>query len=278
MTTPSPRPDPVGPSSAEDIAGQLGTVGVTPSKATVWLGDYVDRPAVDPGGLIIGAPRTGSPFAPTPTVKVENRIAIEDAEMMYFNFTPQQREALIAMSVKLGYIRSDSVNDAALQQVWAQYVKSAAAYQAKGKNWTPWSIMLLDSMTQEKTKKEVTQKGPVTQTSTSTDLSTKMDARGILNTASRTLLGRDPTEEESNRFWQTLNAAERENPVTTTQTTTYDAEGNVATQNSTSSGGMSAQAKEVVTEDTLKANPEYGAYQAATNYMGILRNMVYGGQ
>lgn len=278
MTTPSPRPDPVGPSSAEDIAGQLGTVGVTPSKATVWLGDYVDRPAVDPGGLLIGSPRQGSPFAPTPTVKVENRIAIEDAEMAYFNFTPQQRQALINFAVKLGYVRSDSVNDAALQQVWAQYVKSAAAYQVKGKNWTPWSVMMLDSMTQESTKKEAVQKAPVTQTSTSTDLSTRMDARGILNTASRTLLGRDPTEEESTRFWQTLNAAERENPVTTTQTTTYDALGNVATQNSTSSGGMSAQAKEVITEDELKSNKDYGAYQAATNYMGILRNMVYGGQ
>lgn len=284
--------------SAEDIAGETGTIGATPQpKQYVWIGDYIDVPDRGEESLTDVASRVAgriSPFggksrggvskdvftrpdAPKgPTKKKELTVPIDDATMAYFGFDPQKKQALINFAIRMGK-SPEQINDQMLAQMWAQYVQLAAAYQAQGKMWTPWSVMMLDSMTMEQTKKTAMPKAPVTQTSTSTDLSTMLDARGILNTASRTLLGRDPTQEEATRFWQSLNAAERENPVTTTQTTTFDAEGNVATQESVSSGGMSADAKQVLTEDVVKANVDYGAYQAGTNYMGILRNMVYGG-
>lgn len=269
--------EPTGPTTLEDLLPGLGAAQT--GGPQVWIGDYMEAPVS--GFEAIGAkpPKTGTPYRPPTTGKVPVKLDIKSAEAAYYSLDPVKKKALIDISLKLGYINSpNSITDSALFAVWSRYVNSAAGYQSKGQNFTPWSIMLIDSIAQENAKKEGQMgKAPVTQTSTSTDLSSKLDARGILNTASRTLLGRDPTEEESNRFWQTLNAAERQNPKTTTTTTAYDAEGNIANQNSTTSGGLSGEGVNILAADEAKANPQYGAYQAATNYMNVLRNMVSGG-
>lgn len=270
--------EPVGPSDAEDILGMIPGGGTAITKGPkVWTGTYITKPETAPLGVLGIQPKTGSPYAPVKEQQFKLYQSIDNAVMEYYSFSPQYKKALSDMAVKLGYIKAADVTDTALVAVWEKYVRAAAGYQVKGREMTPWSVMLIDSLSQEQAKEAgVPSKEPVTTTTTSTDLSTRLDARGILYTASRSLLGRDPTEQESTRFWQALNEAERNNPVTTTTTTSFGPSGEAASQTATSSGGLSADAKQLLSVEEAKKNPEYGAYQAATTFMDALRGMVYG--
>ena len=112
-----------------------------------------------------------------------------------------------------------------------------------------------------------------TTTSTSTDLSTFEDARAIMYEVAKSLLGRAPTKAESKQIQSVLNSYEKANPAVTTTTTNYMGD-TVTGQESKTTGGVRAETRQLLAMDEAKKDPEYGAYQAATNGMNWLQELI----
>lgn len=263
--------DPVPPTTTSDLYDAAGNQGgISPAgtgQPTVWLGGYYTvEPSAGPSGNV----------SPSAFEQRKKRVTLDEGVAAYYGLSYQDKGYLKNFALKMGMSPND-VSDTSLAKVWAQYVQAAAGYQAAGKDMTPWSVMFMDQWGREEAKKQgMAPKGPVTTTQRQANLSTGADARAIFLQASKSLLGRDPTDAEASRFFTSLNAMERENPNVTTTTTSYNAEGDISSQESTSSGGVSAAAKDVLAMDQAKANPEYGAYQAATTYKDALMDLVFG--
>lgn len=206
----------------------------------------------------------------------DNILSLSSAQQMYFGFDQKTRDKFLSQLQLAGYDAS-TLNDNKLSQLWAGYVAQAAGYYASGKKVTPWDVISKD-MTQREASGAAAAAQPRTVTSTQTQaqLSTRTDASALFEQAASTLIGRAPTKAESSKFFGALNKYEKENPQTTTTTSNYSAAGDLTSQKSTSSGGVSADARAYLAEQQAKADPEYGAFQAATTYMGALMQAIKG--
>ena len=83
---------------------------------------------------------------------------------------------------------------------------------------------------------------------------------------------------EREEYWallEALNAYEKANPTITTQTTNYMGD-TVTGQTSTTKGGVKEGARQLMAVEDVKADPEYGAYQAATTYFDAMMDMIGG--
>jgi hypothetical protein len=90
-------------------------------------------------------------------------------------------------------------------------------------------------------------------------------------------MGRNPGKGEIGTFAGALAQAEQGNPTVETTTTEFDpVTGDPTNRRSVTSGGVSADAKALLAEDQIKADPEYGAVQASTTYMNAFENAIYG--
>lgn len=163
--------------------------------------------------------------------------------------------------------------DGQIAQLWAAYVGQASSYYGAGQKLTPWDILAKDMR-----QREIFMKTPrtVTQTSTDQQLSTQQDAHAIFLQAAQSLLGRDPTKAEIKTFKAALNAYEAANPRVTTTTSQYLGD-ELQSQSSKTTGGVSSESRGLMAMEDIKKDPEYGAYQAATNGMNWLMEMVQGG-
>lgn len=201
-------------------------------------------------------------------------LPLTEMQNLFWNFRPEDKAALDGYIAKKG---GDAAKMSSLEKwkVWTNIVETAAQYQNAGKNFSPWAVMFLEMYDAEQTKKK-SLAGTTTATSTAVDLSTRDGAKAILWQASRTLLGRAPTDDEVDRFFGSVNQLERANPSVTTTTTTTDEEGRVVSQDSTRTGGVEEGARAVIAQEGAMANPEYGAYQAATTYYDALMQAIKG--
>lgn len=207
--------------------------------------------------------------------------------MDYYRWDGTRRSQFNGALAKLGYDVT-KLDDAKKASIWTEYVKQAAAYFPTGRNMDPWDIMGMDLLQQEAARQAELEaqklKGPETKTTTTSEtrLSTELDAKAVLYQASKTLLGRAPTEAETASFWSNLNQQESANPVITETTTVRGPqteegrEGDIVSQNQVTSGGLSADAKQMLVMEEAKKNPEYGAYQAATTFKSALTDLVFG--
>lgn len=163
--------------------------------------------------------------------------------------------------------------DGQIAQLWAAYVGQAASYYGANQKLTPWDIIAKDMK-----QREIFMKTPrtVTQTATDVQLSTQQDAHAIFLQAAQSLLGRDPTKSEIKTFKAALNAYEKANPRTTTTTSQYLGD-QLQSQSQKTTGGVSEASRGLMAMEDIKKDPEYGAYQAATNGMNWLMEMVQGG-
>ena len=175
----------------------------------------------------------------------------------------------------------DGARDADLRKLWASYVEQSAIKLSSGVKLTPWDMLAKDRRQREQT---YVKPRSVTQTATNLDISSALTARAIFQEATRALLGRAPTKAETRSFQARLNAYEQANPQTTTTTTTYAGgmagaagTGDATGSTSVTKGGVASADRAMMAEDAAKADPEYGAYQAATNGMNWLMEMVNGG-
>lgn len=194
-----------------------------------------------------------------------------DAQNMYYLWDAKTRNKFMSQLNLAGY-DTTQMRDADVAKLWAGYVGVSAQYQVAGKQISPWDVLGKD-IAQRSQAASV----PKTTTATSTayNISSAEDAAALFQGAAQTLLGRDPTKAEQARFKSVLNKYESQNPSTTTQTTT-SVGGDVQSQTSTTTGGVDAAAQGYIAQEEAKKNPEYGAYQAATNGMNWLMEMLGG--
>lgn len=116
-----------------------------------------------------------------------------------------------------------------------------------------------------------------TQTQTRTDLTDPATAKALTTSIFQQLVGRNPGPGELAQFASALSEAERSSPVTETSTSEYNSLGDVVSQTSTQTGGITAAGKQQLLEDQLKQSKEYGVHQAATTYMEALKKAIWGG-
>ncbi|NTW41310.1 MAG: hypothetical protein HGA44_15790 [Cellulomonadaceae bacterium] len=205
------------------------------------------------------------------TRKETQKKSLSEALSEFYSWTDEERFKWGDYLVSLGLLDAESAHDfTTLKEAWTESVQEAANYYTLGKRKvTPWETAKILASESKAAKA----KGPHSEvtTGTSVDLTNPTEAKALVNDALARALGRAATREELDTFRGVLNAAEKANPVTTTQTTNYDAEGDATSGSSTSTGGVDRN--QVLLDQAMK-KPEYGAYQAATTYMSALLSAV----
>jgi len=238
---------------------------------------YVGSGAQQIGQLQQTRETAGLNLPPVSATKVPTYSTVGQVATDYFRFDYKTRQSFINSLKGLGQDTS-KMTDADYAAAWRAYTIQAAQQTVNGRNMTTWDVIALDLLTREGQRQQEAQKGPktTTTTQTQTSLSTQLDAKAMLYQASKTLLGRAPTDAEANNFFSSLNAAERANPQTTTTTSTTAPTGELISQNQTVEGGISADAKQLLVQEEAQKNPEYGAYQVSTRFLDGLMQEVYG--
>lgn len=120
--------------------------------------------------------------------------------------------------------------------------------------------------------------GKALQTDTRVDLTDPDTARSIATKLFQDMMGRDPGQGELAAFADALHSAEQSSPVVTAQTTQYDMDTGQPLSTSTStSGGLTAEARSLIGENQVKGKKEYGVTQAATTYQSAFDQVIFGG-
>lgn len=191
----------------------------------------------------------------------------------YYDWDAKTKNKFLSQLGLAGYDVT-KMKDGDIAQMWGTYAEQAAAYYkaGRGQRLTPWDILAKD-----RAQREAYSNKPrsVTQTSTSYDMSTQQDAHAIFMQAAQSLLGRDPTKSEVATFRRAVNAYEKANPTVTTATTNYMGD-EVTGQTSTTTGGVKDSARSLMAMEDVKADPEFGAYQASTTYFDAMMEMIGG--
>lgn len=228
----------------------------------IYLGRTKDYSSYSPADEMAGrAPRGARTIDKTGT--------LTEVAGSYYSWDNSQKDKFVTQLALAGY-DVENMRDAQLAQLWGGYVQQAGQYYSNGKKLTPW-----DMLAKDRRQREAYMNTPrsETTTSTSTDLSTFEDARAIMYEVARSLLGRAPTKTESKQIQSVLNSYEKANPTVTTTTTNYMGD-TVTGQESNTSGGVRAETRQMLAMDEAKKDPEYGAYQAATNGMNWLQELI----
>lgn len=249
------------------VASALGGGGGVPATSALSAGNSM-------GSFPVVPQKAANPKNPNLWMGSQSPIAFmdySDAQNMYYLWDAKTRNKFMSQLNLAGY-DTTQMRDADVAKLWAGYVGVSAQYQVAGKQISPWDVLGKD-IAQRSQAASV----PKTTTATSTayNISSAEDAAALFQGAAQTLLGRDPTKAEQARFKSVLNKYESQNPSTTTQTTT-SVGGDVQSQTSTTTGGVDAAAQGYIAQEEAKKNPEYGAYQAATNGMNWLMEMLGG--
>lgn len=210
-------------------------------------------------------------FAPTPGVDNSTHKSLSEAQGEFYRWSDSERNKWGDYLLSLGLIdEGDERNYVALKGAWDDVIGEAANFTAAGKRITPWQVAaLVAGGSAQGGGKAKGFTGSKSQTSLSVDLTDPETAKALVNNVLSKQLGRAATPEEMESFRNSLSAAERANPTSTTSTTQY-ANGDATAQSSTTTGGLSGAGKEQVLQDQAMLKPEYGAYQAATTYFQAL--------
>lgn len=199
-----------------------------------------------------------------------NALPASQVTAQYYQWDQKTRDKFLTQLALTGQ-DVDNMPDGKLAALWGAYVDQAASYMSAGKKLTPWDILAKDMAQREAA---ISKPRTVTSTSTSLDVSSALTARAIFQQATQSLIGRAPTSAETRAFQAKLNAYERANPQVTTTTTDYAGTGEMTGQTSNTTGGVNQAERAIMAEDAIKVDPEYGSYQAATNGMNWLMELV----
>jgi hypothetical protein len=219
-------------------------------------------------------------------------VSEDDADGLYFNWTQKQRDDFRAKGLLSGLL-TQGAGDLEAYSLWQSLVKQASYYGAEGKGVGPLDI--LSSYVKNNSKGGFIRDGdfevnPVTgerryvgpkfktTTQTNVDLTDPATARAIATSVFQSLLGRDPGQGEIASYAEALAQSERNHPSSVTTTTQYNTPtGEAVGSSSVTQGGMTDQGRQLLAEDKIKQDPEYGAVQAATTYMDALESAVGSG-
>jgi hypothetical protein len=266
----SKKPDPRGLTGRASEYGSQGSNSLNnPKDPPVYMGRQSGLQT--PQGPYASGYTPQGPYAPGPETDILRTVS--DVSNDYYRWDDKTKNKYLTQ-LGLAGIDVHGKSDAQLAGGWASYVAQAAAYTGVGKKLTPWDMLAKDRQGREAAAASNAPR-TVTQTSSAVDLSTQEDARAIFTQSAQSLLGRDPTKNESKAFQAKLNAYERANPTVTTQTSHYLGQ-EMQSSSSTSKGGVRPETRGMMASDEQKADPEYGAYQASTTYMNALMGMLGG--
>ena len=198
----------------------------------------------------------------------------------FYQWSDEERAKWGRYLVDIGFIHEDDASDyTTLLKAWQEVVEEGANFTAAGKKADPWQVARILAGTDNdpgnpgggrtRAGRERGFTGARSTTSQAVDLTDPETARALVRNVLTQQYGRDATSEEVQSFTSTLNAAERANPLNTTTTTQF-VDGEATGQSSTTSGGLTAAAKQQTVTDQAQALPEYGAYQAASFYFPLL--------
>lgn len=221
-------------------------------------------------------------------------VSQDEALGNFYNWGQKKQRDFLAKGIIGGQLKlGDGPVEAG--KLWAKLVKEASKYGAAGKKISPFDILAayvgasggtsksawvrqgdfeVNSVTGE--KRYV---GPrfKTETQSRADLTDPDTARAMATKLFQDLMGRDPGAGELTAFGRALNEAERGSPVVETSTTEYDMKtGEPIGANTTSSGGLTADARTYIGEQQIKKKKEYGVNQAVTTYQNALESLIYG--
>jgi len=265
MSTPA-NPDPLAARRAASSEQKQNTFNNTVKKNAGATVGAVGGTGVD----------TGHGTAKNPIIYLgsDSRIGFMDqdaASGMYYKWDNKTKNQFLSQLGLAGY-DTGQLKDAQLASLWAGYVEVAGKYSLAGKWVSPWEVIGKDIAQREDA---AAKPRTVTQTQKTYNLSTAEDAHALFQGAAQALLGRDPTKSEIARFKGTLNKYEQSNPAMTTTTSDYLGS-DLQNQTSTTTGGVTAASQQLMAQEEAKKDPEYGAYQAATNGMNWLMEMIGG--
>lgn len=206
---------------------------------------------------------------------------VGEMQNQWYAMDPQERISLARTMARFGLISNEDDYFNA-QKVWYAAVEEAANYyNYGGRKISPYDAIGLfaglDTGWRTKDGKNGLLAGGVSKarTETFTDSKVKMlgptEAKALITDVFKSELGRAPSAGELSRYTSSLAGAAKKNPVQQTQTVRYDATGRAVDRQTTESGGVDFQQ---VSQDKAQADPEYGAYQAATTYMNALLSAI----
>lgn len=224
----------------------------------------------------------------------------DDAMAEYYNKPEAQRRAMIGQFVLAGLVPYGA-GDLEGEDAWQKLVQTAARFGQAGNKVSPYDLLKSYVDASGGTAKNAWQNlgafevnvitgekryagpgvylgdGRASQTDTRVDLTDPDTARAMATKLFQQMMGRDPGAGELSSFARALATAEAANPVTQTTVTQYNMDtGQPISQDTTSSGGVSAEGKALIGENQIKGKKEYGVNQAVTTYQGALEQLIYG--
>lgn len=229
-------------------------------------------PQVYMGHSLFEQGQTSSPSSDQQRIMKDDILGIDSATTYFSTFAESEQKAMANKLYRAGLL--DDPNDVfGAYAAWQDAVKFAAdQYTFGGKRITPWDVIQtrigIGRSTQARRLVPRTQ----TNTSSAVDVLTNGDANAMIQAMYQNELGRDPSSGELSRYRSMLINKTKANPRVTTTTTTGMPGGDSHTTSSTS-GGYSSTALQGDLQHDVHADPEYGAYQAATSYMGAIQQL-----
>lgn len=225
-------------------------------------------------------------------------VSTEQAEGEYYNWSAKQQRDFVAQGILTGLLK---LGDGPMEggALWKKLVKEAANYGKADKKVSPLDLMAsyvkasgganawkqmgvfeINTVTGERRyvgPGTYLGDGRATQTDTRVDLTDPDTARAVATRLFQDMMGRDPGAGELGAFASALNSAEQSSPVVSTTTTQYNMEtGQPISQDTTQSGGLTAEAKAYIGEQQIKKKKEYGVHQAVTTYQNAFESLIFG--
>lgn len=287
ITTSAPDPKEIAQLKALMAAGGTGGGG-----GKVYMGsERIMTYGGQKTGEGTGAPRYGTK---------DNWASESDAISSFYGWSTKKQRDFLAQGIIGGQLKlGDGPMEAG--KLWTKLVKEASMYGKVGRKVSPIDLLAsyvgaaggsgksawqsmgafeVNTVTGEKRYAGPGQYlggGVARQTDTRTDLTDPDTAKAMATKLFQDLMGRDPGAGELGAFGKALGAAEAASPITQTTDTTYSTDtGQQLSSNTTSSGGLAADAKQYIGEQQIKKKKEYGVNQAVTTYQNAFENLIYG--
>lgn len=245
-------------------ASAVGQINATFGGRTnrVYFGQQLDESATGPGGQ-----RHAYDDVRTLTTAENDVYTWSDAEWATFG---KKLAAIGAID--------DPNNRFAIAAAWKSAVDQAAKYYQAGKKLTPWDVVNIKgfSVDGSNPKGSPYANQTISRTQKNTNYIDDSTADGYTRAIFQNTVGRDPTAAEMSRYRFLITGYEKGHPQVSTTTTHYDAHGNPLNEESTTQANPDGTGLQEQMLQTAKADPEYGAYQAATTYYNATMDLIHG--
>jgi hypothetical protein len=212
--------------------------------------------------------------------------ALEDVQADWFSLEPDEIKRWGQLLVDNGHIDEEDMGDySTLQKQWFAMAEEAGNLYTRGKKavgiWDAPRFLSGAAWLGESESQRIRDlangatgfTGSRNSVSKTVQLTDPMSAKALVNSVLARALGRDANPEELAAFTQALNGAESASPSVTNYTSVFE-NGEQVSQDSTTTGGLSAAGAEQVLVDRAKGSKDYGAYQAATTYFNALTEAI----